>query len=155
MRIDFSHSSPGLTGHMTVSPKPSLAPDYESYIGLDLVDLNLDGILGWLTLCFSEDEIRAQIQNGLDAAAMNMNLSIATAVQNAEAQLPASLSNPQLTLTLLNVSVGPQGISTTAALGSLLNSKPDPCQSLRDDLRDSKLELSVAIREGARCVVPK
>jgi len=149
LRIDFSHSSPGLTGNITVSPKPSVAPDYESYIGLDLVDLNLDGILGWLALCTSEDEIRAQIQNGLDAAAMNMNLNIATAVQSAEARLPASLSNPQLTLTLLNVSVGAQGISATAALGLLLNSKPDPCQSLRDDLRDSKLELAVAIREQA------
>src|SRR5207245_6946549 len=122
---------------------------YLQYIGLDLVDLNLDGILGWIALCFSEDEIRAQIQHGLNDAAANMNSTIATAVENAEARLPASLSNPQLTLTLLNVSVGPQGISATPALGLLLNSKPDPCQSLRDDLRDSKMDLSVLIRENA------
>jgi hypothetical protein len=147
LRIDFSHSSPDLTGHITVSPRPSLTPDFLSYIGLDLVDLNLDGISGWLALCFGEDEIRAQIQNGLNDAAASMNSTIALAVQNAEALLPASLSNPQLTLTLLNVSVGLQGISATPALGLLLNSKPDPCQSLRDDLRDSKLELSAAIHD--------
>jgi hypothetical protein len=145
LRIDFSHSSPGLTGHITVAPNPSLVADFGTYLELDLVDLNLDGILGWLALCTSEDIIRAQIQDGLDAAAKSMNINIATALQSVESRLPAG---SQLTLTILSISVGPQGISATPALGLLLNSKPDPCQSLRDDLRESKLDLNAAIHEG-------
>jgi hypothetical protein len=148
LRIDFSHSSPNLTGHMTVAPKPSLVLDFETYIELDLVDLNLDGILGWITLCTSDDIIRSQIQDGLDAAANSMNRNIATTLQTAESRLPASLAGSQLTLTILSTSLGPQGISATAALGLLQNSKPDPCQSLRNVLRESQLELTSAIRDG-------
>ncbi len=50
----FPHS---LSGSFTVSVTPDTSSDYQSYISLQLVDLNLDGLTGWVAEFTSEDQI--------------------------------------------------------------------------------------------------
>jgi hypothetical protein len=145
LRIDFSQGS--LTGSCTAALRPSLSHNFESYIEIELIDLDLNGLVGWLALCTNEDLIRLRIQDALDRAANRFNRGIASAVQLIRNALPAALPAP--TLTLLDVSLRVDGIHATAVLGVLINSHPDPCQSLRDDLRELKLELTAAIGDGA------
>ena len=97
----FPHS---LSGSFTVSVTPDTSSDYQSYISLQLVDLNLDGLTGWVAEFTSEDQIRSWVQTALDQAALEFSSGIATQLAKAQEQLPTA-TTPQLTLTLVDVAV--------------------------------------------------
>jgi hypothetical protein len=136
-----------LTGSFTASMTPDTSPDYASYVVLTLVDLNLDGIEGWIAEFQGEDVIRANIQTALNGAAESLNIQLAEAIGFAQGLLP-KVPPSVLTMTLLDITAGPSGVNATPVLGVIQNAVPDPCQALRDTIAVSTTDLATAGPDG-------
>lgn len=136
-----------LTGSFTASMTPDTSPDYASYVILTLVDLNLDGIEGWIAECQGEDLIRSNIQTALNSAAENLSIQLAGPIGSAQALLP-KVPQSVLTMTLLDITAGPSGVNATPVLGLIQNAVPDPCQVLRASIAVSTADLATAQADG-------
>lgn len=132
-----------LTGSFTASMTPDTSAAYASYVVLTLVDLNLNGIEGWIAECTSEDLIRSNIQTALNSAAENLNIQLAGPIGSAQALLP-KVPQSVLTMTLLDITAGPTGVNATPVLGLIQNAVPDPCQGYRNNIGQWTRDLATA-----------